>query len=191
MPKSRQETHQALQQYQLVSNRGERMVHSNDEENGIIIFTTETNLALLCEDEVAIYGDGTFKVCPRYFYQLYTLHAYKQGFYVPRVFCLLPSKTKATYISMFQRLRELCAAQNLNFRVSDIHLDFETAVHQAVREVWPTAKVNGCLFHLGQAWWRKMQSLGLADDYKDQDSEIGRWLKTFFWTPIFATRGCT
>jgi hypothetical protein len=34
--------------------------------------------------------------------------------------------------------------------------------------------INGCRLHLGQAWYRKIQSLGLAQDYKDKSSEIGK-----------------
>lgn len=35
----------------------------------------------------------------------------------------------------------------------------------------------GCRFHLGQAWWRKIQKLGLSVIYKNPDSLIGKWLK--------------
>lgn len=40
--------------------------------------------------------------------------------------------------------------------------------------------ISGCHFHLSQAWWRKIQSLGLAQEYKCSESVIGRWLKVFF-----------
>jgi hypothetical protein len=33
---------------------------------------------------------------------------------------------------------------------------------------------------LAQAWYRKIQSLGLTSEYKDQESPVGQWLKTFF-----------
>lgn len=37
------------------------------------------------------------------------------------------------------------------------------------------------LFISGQAWWRKIQALGLANDYKDQSSsEVGKWLSGLF-----------
>jgi hypothetical protein len=44
--------------------------------------------------------------------------------------------------------------------------------------------INGCRLHLGQAWYRKIQSLGLAQDYKDKSSEIGKWLSQFFGLPF-------
>ena len=46
-----------------------------------------------------------------------------------------------------------------------VYADFETAMHSAVTTVWPGLEVNACRFHLGQSWWRKMQSLGLNKQY--------------------------
>ena len=40
--------------------------------------------------------DGTFKYCPTFFMQLYTIHGMVNG-YMPLVYCLLPNKTKDTY----------------------------------------------------------------------------------------------
>lgn len=39
---------------------------------------------------------------------------------------------------------------------------------------------TGCRFHLTQSWWRNIQNLGLAKEYKDKDSECGRWLRWIF-----------
>jgi hypothetical protein len=29
-------------------------------------------------------------------------------------------------------------------------------------------------------WWRKIQNVGLANEYKDLESVIDKWLKVFF-----------
>ena len=42
------------------------------------------------------------------------------------------------------------------------------------------SSLKECHFHLSQAWWRKIQSLGLATEYKSKESVIGKWLKVFF-----------
>lgn len=39
----------------------------------------------------------------------------------------------------------------------------------------PGGKIIGCRFHPTQAWWRKIQEIGLADDYKRR-KEVGKWL---------------
>jgi len=46
------------------------------------------------------------------------------------------------------------------------------------------ATIKGCRFHLGQSWWRKIQSLGLSTDYKDKDSDIGKFLTYKFGLPF-------
>jgi len=46
-----------------------------------------------------------------------------------------------------------------------VYADFETAIHSAVTTVWPGREVKACRFHLGQNWWRKIQSLGLSKQY--------------------------
>jgi hypothetical protein len=180
LPKSRQETHERLNGYEVISSQGENMLQTNDAETGIIIFATTSNLALLCEDDVSVYGDGTFKVCPKFFHQVYTIHAFKNGIYVPCVFCILPSKSAGVYVTMFREIQALCFLHGLSLNIDRIHLDFEKAVHQAAKEVWPQIVIKGCLFHLRQAWWRKIVNVRLRDDYKDSASLTSTWLKRFF-----------
>ena len=43
------------------------------DQEQVFIFTSEIGLQLLREFE-HWYADGTFKVCPEIFYQLYTIH---------------------------------------------------------------------------------------------------------------------
>ena len=61
-----------------------------------------------------------------------------------------------------------------------VYADFETAVHNAVTTVWPGLEVNTCRFHLGHSWWRKMQSLGLSNQYGKKNSELSQFLKKIF-----------
>ena len=44
--------------------------------------------------------------------------------------------------------------------------DFESAIHNASRAVFPTVPTAGCLFHLGQNIYRNVQSEGLQTDYQ-------------------------
>jgi len=56
-------------------------------------------------------------------------------------------------------------------------------VDSAVVEVFPNAKIRGCRFHLGQSWWRKIQSLGHTKIYKTNTDE-SYYLKIFFFLPF-------
>jgi hypothetical protein len=81
---------------------------------------------------------------------------------------------------MFQYLLDVCTRENLELNITHLNLDFEYAAHEAARHFWPDVTIKGCQFHLAQAWYRKIQSLGLTSEYKDQESPVGQWLKTFF-----------
>ena len=47
-------------------------------DNKLIMFATDDNIAILCEADT-IYIDGTFQTCPKPFYQIYSIHAFKHG----------------------------------------------------------------------------------------------------------------
>ena len=71
----------------------------------MLVLTREENLHLMRKaDRWA--GDGTFRVSPKLFTQLYTIHSYVQGFTVPCIFALLPDKLKETYKCLFSRVKD-------------------------------------------------------------------------------------
>ena len=49
--------------------------------------------------------------------------------------------------------------------------DFELAIIQAAELNFPNASHRGCYYHYMQAIWRKVQSLGLAEEYKAENQE--------------------
>lgn len=109
------------------------------------------------------YGDGTFKVAPRLFYQLYTLHINASQNddtvnFVPLIYILLPNKTQATYERLFTILRD-----QFLLNIEQYKCDYELAVIQAVNVVYPNAKVTGCYFHYWKALSKKSKNVGLKD----------------------------
>ena len=50
----------------------------------------------------------------------------------------------------------------------------------AVNTVFPQAALRGFRFHLGQSWWRRMQSLGLSEGYKQKSTPEAKWLIQFY-----------
>jgi hypothetical protein len=38
----------------------------------------------------------------------------------------------------------------------------------------------GCKFHVAQCWFKKIQTLGLVNEYRNKNSEIGKFLRLFF-----------
>ncbi|KAL0852123.1 hypothetical protein ABMA28_000360 [Loxostege sticticalis] len=106
------------------------------------------------------YGDGTFKVCPTPFYQVYSIHINishddNTVNFDPVLFILLPNKTQATYERLFTILRN-----QFSVIIDNYKCDFEIATIQAVKLVYPDVKVTGCYFHYWKAILKKCQNVG-------------------------------
>lgn len=66
------------------------------DRNRILVFATQRNIDLLARAKVW-FMDGTFKVTPSIFFQVYTIHVMYKDAVVPLVYALLPNKTEETY----------------------------------------------------------------------------------------------
>ena len=139
---------------------GEHFILIDDISEGsrIIVFGTDDSLRRLCASDI-VSMDGTFKVCLRVFYQLYVIHSHMYGTVLPELFCLLPDKKAATYHRLLSLLITKCAEREYCLKPVTIIVDFELAVHNVVRTLFPASSLKGCLFHFGQALWRKLQAL--------------------------------
>ena len=97
--------------------RGEEFVLHQDNIQGILIFGTMTNVEILTSRE-EIFVDGTFFVCPRLYYQLFTLHCFMYGKQVPLLYCLLDGKTTELYVQTFRVIRDVARKSNRVFNPS-------------------------------------------------------------------------
>ena len=140
---------------------------------------SEKGLKLLREHEEHIFGDGTFKYAPNYYKQMFTLHVIKDFIYVPVCYFLLKNKQQSTYETMFRMVSDMCPG----FSPKVAHFDFEIAIHNGFKKVFPEAEVRGCRFHIAQAWYRKLASLGLQATYLVGKSRTAVWLKSCFGLP--------
>jgi hypothetical protein len=87
------------EEFQFLQN-GEQFLQfdsGQDDKNRILIFASNEGLNDLASFP-SLAGDGTFKVSPDIFYQVYTLHIQEKSFSIPRVFALLPNKSEETYL---------------------------------------------------------------------------------------------
>ncbi len=129
---------------------GHDFILANDgNEEKLVIFGTVPNLCLLCEAEI-IYMDGTFKVAPEMFAQVYSIHVRKMGMMVPVCVALMPQKNKVTYVRFFRLLSEAAVRYGMGFNPQTVSIDFESAVIAAIEEAFPNARIGGCLFHFSQ-----------------------------------------
>lgn len=116
---------------------------------------------------------GTFKVVKDPFKrsgQLLSIHSFilqdgrrKQ---LPLAFVLMSRKTEEDYVAVLQALVDRLEETS----VEEFMVDYEVGAWLAIRRVFPTVAIKGCIFHWTQAVWRHVQSLGLARAYKDQQA---------------------
>jgi hypothetical protein len=137
---------------------------SYEDEDRIIILIGEYKKKLIPKVKTFII-DGTFKSSPQGFYQLLVLHGQIVGKTYPMIYILLKNKSESTYIKAFNKCKEL-VTMNVKFIVTD----FERALINAIRAVFSDAEYHGCLFHLGQAAWRRVQAQGDVVHYKNDES---------------------
>ena len=141
----------------------ERLTQSAGISEGCIIYQQVLPSKLVCfsfKDLRNLAGtvrwlliDGTFRTCPKQFYQCVTLLSLEEstGVFFPICHCLLPDKTLETYMLMFSILDASLMFDNLEF----ITIDFERALIKAVR-IWTQRKqrrirILGCKFHFAKA----------------------------------------
>ena len=105
-------------------------------------------------------ADGTFKVVPLLFGQLYTVHAlvggvypFRDGHLLPCIYVLLPGKSSFFYRRMWNCITRLCPDSNPDYFL----VDFEQGAINTFREVWPMTYIKACFFHLSQSVYRKVQ----------------------------------
>lgn len=178
LPRTIDDVFNTMDQVDTKTSRGENFLMLNSREEKMIIFSCATNIRFLCSCN-SIYMDGTFRYAAKFFQQLYTLHGLKNNRYVPLVFCLIINKTKQTYTKMLRCICDISVSFNVHFHPTNIVVDYETSMHQAIKVVFPTAQVIGCRFHIAQNWSRKLQQLGLSVDYRNK-TEIGLWIRSVF-----------
>lgn len=108
-------------------------------------------------------ADGTFKVVPSIFFQLYTIHfELVPGITPVAVYCLLPNKTRITYDILLKQIKILIPSAN----PERILVDFETAAISAYQTAFPNATISGCYFHLCQSVLRRVNELGMKQAYE-------------------------
>ena len=79
----------------------------------MLIFFTENFFKLMIESKLLV-GDGTFKASPSQFSQVYTIHFQLGKFTLPAIYCLLPDKSKCSYINILSEMKK--TTYNFSFR---------------------------------------------------------------------------
>ena len=125
------------------------------DQNRLIIFGTQDSLRWLRENPHWL-ADGTFKIAPEVFLQVYTVHVVLQQTVIPCLYALMRNKTEAMYDRMWEAVTQ--AQGGLNPQT--VMADFEVGARNSVKRRFPNVQIAGCFFHLGQTIWRKICNQG-------------------------------
>lgn len=168
---------------------GEAWNIADVQQNGerALVFATEDNLRKLSETSVW-FADGTFKVVPQQFKQLYVIHGNYEGRVWPLVYILMTRMTEVLYEAVVLDIVEFARdAFRIRLEPRMLMVDFEVAAHNAFRSVFGNEfALSGCHFHLCQSVNRKVGDVGLRAQYV-QDREFAlkiRLLPALAYVPV-------
>jgi hypothetical protein len=135
----------------------------------MLIFASQEGLHHLAQSR-HWFLDGTFNVAPHIFDQLYVIRSSLGETCVSCIYALLPGRTQELYEEMFRAISDASEKLGASLDPEVVTADFEKAVWLAATAVFgQQLQLKGCFFHLCQSTWRKIQTLGLATMYKEND----------------------
>ena len=117
----------------------------------ILIFASSVQLYVL-QTAVELLVDGTFKVVPEIFYQLFIIHAVYGHHVVPVVYVLLRRKNADTYFRLIDKVTKVAP----NWLPASIMMKFQRAPISALQNKCPSVFLSGCFFHLWHSMHRKL-----------------------------------
>ncbi|KAK3926312.1 Alpha-galactosidase A, partial [Frankliniella fusca] len=128
-----------------------------------VLFMSERMLDF-CGRITLIQSDGTFKSRPAVpaSAQVFSLVTTWKNFIIPIGWVLMGRRSRPAYDAVLELLKTL----NPEICPSYVITDFEIAQQEAWKTAFPGCKVQGCLFHLSQAFIKKARKLGLAKYWK-------------------------
>ena len=129
----------------------------------ILLFGTQINIRSPAVAEV--WGaDGISKAFPALGLQVYTIRAAIEGYCLPCVYALLPNKSQGAHKRMWGEIKNLIGEEADRDRICT--MDFGRASISAFTEAFQASSVVGCIFHLWQSLYRKVQQIGISGKYQ-------------------------
>jgi len=137
----------------------------------MVTFASDEQLRFLGKSDFWIM-DGTYKSAPGIFEQLFAIHSNFHGQWWPAVFALMVRKTKTAYAYLLQVLKdEISHILGRHLEPEYASKDYEAAFIGAGKDQFQRVEIAGCLFHLRQSFWRRLQNEGLMERYNEEGSE--------------------
>jgi len=107
-----------------------------------VIFATKFSLRALAKSN-QWYLDGTFKVVPSKYCQVYIWLAKYDETNLPCVFILMTGKSEILYNIAFGHVKNLCSAHNYEIGTHYAILDFEKGSRASIKSLFPNIAIRG------------------------------------------------
>jgi len=128
-----------------------------------VVFGTKFSLRILAKAK-RWYLDGTFKIVPRNYKQMYIIIAkYDENNY-PCVYLLLTSRSEVLYSSAFSHIKNLLLGYNFTLEGESAMLDYELAARNALKVIFPNLILKFDYFHFSKCLWARAQKLKLCNE---------------------------
>lgn len=114
------------------------LADSGQESDRVLIFGRLSGLKIL-KNSRTWYCDGTFRIAPLLFSQVYVILAEPLGGVHPIIYALLPSKKASVYEKLLNMLKTLEPDLNPDL----ISCDFELAAFTAIKDAFPNVQIFG------------------------------------------------
>ena len=115
----------------------------------VLLFSTDESLNILARAQT-ILCDGTFRICPYLWYQVFVISAeFRDNSFVPVCFGLLPDKKRRSYDDFFNLLKDALEhpSRNLELSAEWMMSDFEHNIRASWESIFPGITGKGCHFH--------------------------------------------
>ena len=159
-----------LQEYILGFNN-QKFIQYQD-EHFLIVLNSE-NIERMA-NSICLLVDGTFKCCPSPYFQLFIINFYVYGKAFHGCYILMKNKSESLYFDVFYRLKFVLKSSKVKYIV----MDFELAIKNSSKSLFPDAIICYCIFRFRQIIWKNVQSLGLTSIYKN-DLNFKNYVRMF------------
>ncbi|KAG5881147.1 hypothetical protein JTB14_034276 [Gonioctena quinquepunctata] len=155
--------------FELEDNRSFLLFEDGVGKNKVVICATKSGIEAMTNDR-NFFMDGTSKSCSKQFYQMYSVDVdigsiKKETNIIPAVYSLLPDQKTQT-CERFIKLPDT----HTNWNPILMKIDFEEGAIMAMRIILSIVKITGFNFPFNQWLWRKVQSIGLVEGYRNDES---------------------
>ena len=147
----------------------------------ILAYTTKKLLKLFEQRKAS--SDGTFKISPTLWKQIYIIMIKFGNFWIPVLYALLPDKTKDSYFTLFYMIKKKLEELDIPFNIESVRMDFEVGAMRAAAIVWKVDP-KGCYFHYTQDSWLFVQNNNMASAYLNgQNYDLKKFIKCMLALP--------